>query len=386
MKTIKFLCSVAILSIVFTSCKKDEAPTPNPDGSFPECIVLTGDQTTALTLTDHVTDPNVPDYCVANTFFIKAEVVVNPGVLIQMNDGSKIHVQANGSFKSVGTANSKITIRGEDGLVTGQWASIHYSTNNTENQLIHTNVSGGGNGTTYDGMVYIGYQGYALIDNCNILLSSSNGIKTENYNSQLGGISNCDITACALYPMEINSRLIHEIESNNTGAGNGNEMILVGTSQLQTPMTWNKSNFAYKINGSLSIATDVTVQPGTRFRMPAGSKIEIGTNGSFNCVGTATEKIRFFGPTTTPGSWECINFYATNSTLNRFEYCDFDYGGGNGTYIGMLTLWTNATVRVGNSSFTNSARWGIHYNDFNCTLVNDGNNTFSGNALGDIGF
>ncbi len=384
MKTRKILFSVAILSFAFTSCKKDD-PAPTTSES-PGCIELTGNQTSALTLTNHIADPNVPDYCVSNTFFIKADVVVEPGVFIQMKNGSKIHVQTNGSFKCVGTATEKITIKGETALGTGQWASIHFSTNNVDNKLIHTNVSGGGSGTTYDGMVFIGFQGYATIDNCNIHLSSSNGIKTENNNSQLGGISNCDLSLCALYPMDINSRMIHKVESSNTGAGNGNEMINVGSSQLQTPITWNKSNFAYKINGTLSIATDVTVEPGTRFRIAAGSKIEIGTNGSLNCVGTPTEKIRFFGPSATPGSWECVNFYATNSPLNRFEHCEFEYGGGNGTYIGMLTLWTNATVRIGNSSFMNSARWGVHYDDASCTLIDDGNNTFSGNALGNIGF
>ena len=382
MKTSKILFSVAILSIAFTSCKKDD-PVANPDGTNPTCIELTGNQTTALTLTNHVTDPNVPDYCVSNTFFIKADVIVEPGVYIQMKNGSKIHVQTNGSFKCVGTANSKITIRGEASLTSGQWASVHFATNDTDNQLIHTNILGGGNGTTYDAMVFIGFTGYANIDNCNIILSSSNGIKTESATSNLGGISNSYISACQLYPIEINSRLVHHIDPSCTGGGNVNEMINVQSSQLQNTVTWKKQNFAYRINGSLGIAADVTIEPGANFRMAAASEIVINGGGSFNCIGTAADKIKFFGESSIPGSWGSIINASSSSLLNRFEYCVFDYGGGNATFQGMITVWGNGThVRIGNSSITNSARYGVFENS-QATFVDDGNNTWGGNALGD---
>lgn len=380
----KLLFSIALLSILSIGCQEDD-PIPNPDGSFPESIELSGTQSAALTLTNHITDPSVPDYCVSGTYFIQADVVVEPGVTILMKNGSKIHVQNDGSFKSVGTESEKITIKGENSFLAGQWANIHFSTKDLDNQLVYTNITGGGNTTTYNAMVFIGFQGYALIDNCNINYSSSNGIMTESSAADLGGISNSDISICGLYPIHINSRQVGAIASSNTGGGNENDLIQVESSQLQNPVTWHKSPFPYRINGSLGIATDLTVEPGARFFFAQGARIEIVTDGSMNCIGTEDDNIVFRGETSSAGAWEAIIITGSMNTLNRFEYCEFSYGGGNATYQGMITLWLNAYARIGNSTIMNSERYGVFNNNNSSTFIDDGNNTWGGNALGDIG-
>lgn len=380
----KLLFSIAFLSIAFLGCG-DEDPVPNPNGTFPESTELSGTQSSALTLTNHITDPNVPDYCVSGPYFIHADVVVEPGVTILMKNGSKIHVRNDGSFNSVGTADENITIKGEAGFTAGQWGNIHFSTSDRDNQLIYTNITGGGNTTTYHAMVFIGHQGYALIDHCVINYSSSNGIMTENYNTDLGGISNSDISVCGLYPIVANARLVGAIASSNSGGGNANDLIQVLSSQLQEPITYHKSNFPYHINGSLGIATDFTVEAGARFVFAQDARINIGTNGSMNCIGTAEDKIVFRGETNTPGAWEGIVITGTTNPLNHFEHCEFSHGGGDATYQGMITLWLNAYVRIGNSSIMNSERYGLFNNNETSTFVDDGNNTWGGNAFGNIG-
>lgn len=379
----KLIFSFAVLGLVFSSCHKD--PIEEPGVINPTCIELSGTQQTPLTLTNHIADPSIPDYCVTANYFIQAAVVVEPGVTIQINNGVKVHVQTNGYFNCVGTATEKIRIRGAINSTAGQWENIHFSSNDVNNQLIHTYINGGGNATTYPAMIFIGYQGNALIENCGISFSSTNGIMTETFTTNLGGISNCDISLCGLYPMVINARLVDKIESSITGGGNTYNLIDVRESQLQSPAIWHATSFPYHINGSQGIASALTVDPGTIFRFAAGAEMRVGTNGSLNCVGTAAQNIIFRGDTDLPGSWEGIVFTGSSSTLNRFENCQFSYGGGNATYTGMITLWTSAYVRIGNSSIMNSARWGILNENGVNTLVDDGNNTFGGNASGNIG-
>jgi len=111
----------------------------------------------------------------------------------------------------------------------------------------------------------------------------------------------------------------------------------------------------------------------------------VWTGGSFNCVGTAADRIRFTGDSATPGSWEGIRYISSISTLNRFDYCDFSYGGSSSTYTGIITLWTTSYLRLGNSSVTNSAGHGLFNPNNASTFVDDGNNSFSGNAMGDFG-
>ncbi len=75
----KLLISFAFLGMLLTNCHKDDDPTPNPDGSFPISTELSGTQSSGLVLTNHIVDPNVPDYCVSGNYFIQADVVVEPG-------------------------------------------------------------------------------------------------------------------------------------------------------------------------------------------------------------------------------------------------------------------------------------------------------------------
>lgn len=375
----KLILSTALISLTLTSCHKD--PVPNPDGTFPECTELSGTQSTAIILTNHVTDPNVPDYCISGTYFVEADLVVEPGVFIQMKDGAKIRVRNGGSFKCVGTETENIRILGESAELSGQWGNIHFSTNNLDNQLIHTNIYGGGNTSLYHAMVFIGYQGYAFIDNCTIVLSSTTGIKAESADANLGGISNCLISLCGEYPIDVHPSHVGAIASSISGDGNAHNLIEVSDAQLQSPATWNgSSQFPYHINGVLGIASDLSVMPGSIFMFAPGAQINVGSNGSLNCIGTATQNIRFRGDTNTPGSWDAITFIGSQSSLNYFEYCEFLNGGGHTSYLGMVTLWTNSTVRIGNSSILNSANYGV-YEGSNCTFINDGNNTWGGNVI-----
>jgi hypothetical protein len=380
----KLIFPIALLGIALTSCEKD--PIPNPDGTFPGCTELSGTQSTAIILTNHVTDPAVPDYCISGTYFVEADLVVQPGVFIQMNDDAKIHVRNGGSFKSVGTAAENIKIIGEDSISSGQWVNIHFSTTSPDNELIHTNIYGGGNSNTYPGMVFVGHQGSAFIDNCGIYLSSTNGIMTENVDAGLLGISNCDFTLCGLYPINVHPKHVAAIESSISGIGNTYDLIEVRSAQLQDDVTWNDAFFPYHVNSTLGVNSNLIVQPGTAFFFAPGASIQVGTDGSLNCLGTPTDRIRFRSDaqTQSPGSWVGVVFVGTTNPLNRFDYCDFSYGGGGVNYNGMITLWSNAYARVGNSSFSHSAGWGVYYNTWNSTFDNDGNNTWTNNVLGDF--
>ncbi|MDP5169213.1 MAG: hypothetical protein NWR72_03125 [Bacteroidia bacterium] len=381
MKTFNLFTSLVVLGFALSSCDPIE-PIPDPSA----CIELSGSQSTPLVLTNHNADPNDADYCVTGDFNIRADVVVEPGVTILMKNGAKIEVQTGGSFKSVGTETEKITIRGEELLEKGQWEYIRFRTNDTDNRLEYTNITGGGSDPTYDANVFIAYDGYAKIDHCYVGFSQSNGIKCENQDSNLGGIANTDISFCDLYPISIDARHLPNIESTNTGTGNTYDKIDVEGSQLTNPFTWKKSPFLpYHINGTLAFTNAVTVQPGTSIFMAGGANIQISSSGSFNCVGTASEKIRIMGDNMINGSWEYIRFFDSSSTQNRFEHCIISYGGGDNTWEGMITLVYSSYCRIGNSEIKGSARYGVQNLNDQATFVDDGNNTWSDNTLGRLG-
>ncbi|MEM8890234.1 MAG: hypothetical protein AAGD28_19825, partial [Bacteroidota bacterium] len=161
-----------ILALLLTSCDIEPVDTS-------QSILLTGRQTDPLVLTNHLPDANTPDYVVEGNYDILADVVVEPGVSILMKNGARIDVQTNGSFYSVGTESDKITIKGEKLLTPGQWKYIRFRSDDVDNRLAYTNISGGGSDRTYNAMVFISFNGYAKIDHCLISFSQRNGIKCE---------------------------------------------------------------------------------------------------------------------------------------------------------------------------------------------------------------
>ncbi|MEM6802926.1 MAG: hypothetical protein AAF696_16065, partial [Bacteroidota bacterium] len=372
-KTLFFVASMLAL-VLLSSCDIEPLDTS-------QSIVLTGRQTDPLVLTDHLTDANTPDYVVEGNFDILADVIVEPGVSILMENGSSIDVKIGGSFYSVGTESEKITIKGEKLLTPGQWKYIRFRSDNVDNRLEHTNISGGGSDGTYDAMVFIAYTGYAKIEHCIISFSQRNGIKCEDWRSRLGGIAYANVSFCELYPIQINAQHLPYIESTNRGDGNTHNYINVEGSQLTNPLRWKKSTFLpYKINGTLSMTDAVQVEAGTTIFMADGSKIQVSREGSFNCVGTESEKIRIIGENRVNGAWGYIRFTNSNSPQNRFEHCEIAYGGGDNNWEGILTLVYGSTVSMRNSEIKGSARYAVQVQHSQGNFIDEGDNTFSENT------
>lgn len=375
-----FLYLFALSCLTLGSCEKD--PIPNPDGTFPECIVLTGNQTTDIVLTNHITDPNVPDYCIEGDYDVTANLVIEPGVKIQMKNGARIQVIGNGTFNCVGTASDRIKIGGESSTLKGQWEVIYIRTNSPENRIEYTDITGGGSHTTYNALVYIDLSGSLSTLESLYAFSASNGLKAGTDDATLGEVSLCDFSLNDLYPISIDAQQIGAIDLNNNGGSNLYDMIEVDDSQLTTPTTIHRSIFPYLIRGQFGINTEVTIEAGADFLFDTDARMIVWPSGSISCIGTPTYKINFLGLNPTAGSWQGFRFNSSTSSDNRFEHCNFSHGGGSGTYQGMIALWTTSTVRVGNCDFTNSARYAI-YNHSQASTVNDDlNNTWSDCDLG----
>src|SRR5690554_4102335 len=91
-------------------------------------------------------------------------LVIEPGVRLEMTSGTGFEVANEGSLKMVGTSTEKIMITGAD-EVPGAWGNIRYSsTNSSNNQIQHVIIKHAGQGanpTSYigsKGAIYIGYQ------------------------------------------------------------------------------------------------------------------------------------------------------------------------------------------------------------------------------------
>ncbi len=347
-------------------------------------IELTGTQSTPITLTNRISDPNVPDYFVSGSWVLEANVTVEPGVYISMKNSSSIIVQNAGSLNAVGTSDDPIHFRGES-PTPGYWEYLLFTSNNVLNHLEHVIFEYGGGNNSWDGTVYCYSNGRLKIRNTSIRNSGNHGMVVYNTEFVLDEFSGNHFQQCALAPVNITASHMHRMDENTVFENNPQNRIEVSGGQVTQAQTWRKTQAPFHILSSLYLNANVTVNPGAVFQMGPSSYIVVEANGSLRAIGTAAEKIIFTAAQNTPGYWDGIRLINTNNINNEFQYTEVTYGGGNTSWNAAIYLYDNSRFRLGNSLVANNQYWGLinYYNTSDFT--DDGNNVFQNNGSGDIG-
>lgn len=87
-----------------------------------------------------------------------ANLIIEPGTIIEMTAGSYINVTENGGLKAVGTSASPIIIRGETAAA-GAWKGIKFDGTNVINEIAYAQISDAGEDpTNTKGAVYLWYE------------------------------------------------------------------------------------------------------------------------------------------------------------------------------------------------------------------------------------
>ena len=223
------------------------------------------------------------------------------------------------------------------------------------------------------------------------------------------GSSGNTVTDCDGYPIRIDARFAHTLES-GTYTGNGIDRILVDTYYEVTDSgTWINPGIPYEIDGTLQIEGSsnpvLTLTAGSTLLFKSGGELLVGYNdyGGLNAVGTSSEPITFSSASASPsaGDWLGITFdsYALASTL---EYCVVRYGGadsGTSGYDGDDTHGDDGNIRIFDEAFDkvtiqNSAindslgygiirGWSLSGHGAGPDYTSGMGNSFSGNNWGD---
>lgn len=101
---------------------------------------------------------SVPYFTTAGTSLIevKGHLAIEPGVIIEMGEGTGFKVHENASLKIVGTSSEKIIIRGLTPAA-GSWSYIYYThTQSPNNQIKHAEIlHAGANPSSSKGAIYL---------------------------------------------------------------------------------------------------------------------------------------------------------------------------------------------------------------------------------------
>ena len=143
MKTRKLLLGsilgLGLLSTI-TSCEKPEDLDPTKGPITLDCDYFETNQT----LTD---DPDREvDYFIDCLMFAEADIVIEPGVVIEFGSDAGIEIKSTGSFSAVGTSSAPISFTGKS-KVKGSWKGLLFDSNDTKNKLHNVDINYAGGGT-----------------------------------------------------------------------------------------------------------------------------------------------------------------------------------------------------------------------------------------------
>jgi len=367
---------------------------PNLIGSLDSASNYSGnaanyvDATNGSTVTDAqtwVNTDNVP-FRLNNTT-VNAAVTVEPGADFIFMSGARLTVST-GSLNAVGTAEQKITFKGEgDSPGPGSWDGINIESNNPNNEFTFTEIAHGGSGGYAN--VYISSSGRAKLTNSTFSNSSTVGVEVVN-GGALPDFATNTLTGNTAGAMLIPPELIGSLDSASDYSGNAANYIDASNgSTVSAAQTWVDTGGVPFLLNNTTVNAAVTVEPGADFIFMSGARLTLGT-GTLSAVGTETDRITFKGAGDSPGAgtWDGINV-TSNSLNNELSYVDVAHGGSGG--YANVYISSSGRMKLFNSSFSDSATFGIDVaggtvEPGTVTALKDpaqGNNTFSGNVEGE---
>nr|MBS0037908.1 hypothetical protein [Saprospiraceae bacterium] len=141
----------------------------------------------------------------------------------------------------------------------------------------------------------------------------------------------------------------------------------------------NPATADYIVDGTWSINAAVTVEPGIRFLMTPGARIDIGSSGSLTAEGTSDQPIYIEGEAEARGYWDYIRFQSNNPN-NILDYCIISHGGGSSfsNREASVSLVGNAQLSMTNTTIRESQRNGFIVTSSDNRLPLFQNNTVTG--------
>ncbi len=345
----------------------------------------------------------VPYYINAK-IHVPVELTLEAGVQLAFDNDMYMRIDDTGALIAVGTEADPIVFTGIN-KIKGAWRGLYFvDSNNPLNELNNVTLEYGGSteisstlGKANLGISY--FLGSTRIKINNVTFQESDGYgmsidyrsdaELSEFNSNT--FSNNQLAGLRINPLQI----VSLDDQSNYIDNNGNDYIEVYTNSssedIPNTVTWINPGVKLLIDGDIHIVGDLSINPGLVMEFESNSGLRVDSEGSLSAIGTANEHILLTGKTKSAGAWKGLQFFATTDPNNALDYVDIEYGGQveygvDKANLNVQDFSAESTVNVTNSSFTNSAGYGIAIaNGSAVTPVDFATaNTFSGNALGNV--
>ncbi|MEL6804616.1 MAG: hypothetical protein AAFO91_12640, partial [Bacteroidota bacterium] len=321
---------------------------------------------------------------------VKEAIEFEAGTDIFVSENGGIGVFDNGALKLSGTASANVLIRGKE-PVAGYWRGIHMETSSLKNQFSYAQISEAGSDYVYccnDIATVFLKAGKLAMDHTTLLNGDGYGLLVKEA-AELREYQANTITSHNDFPIYIHAERIGELDgsaSDYSGNVGDHDYVAIFTSTTENATTFPKNNVPYLVitNTVLNFKEPLKIDAGVEVVFEQNAGMGIYDNGTFNVIGTASEKIIFRGRENVSGYWRGIHTETTSSE-NRMDHVELRNAASNYVYCcndfaGLLVK--SGTMEVTNSYIADNDGCGIFVKSGG-TLTEAGN-TFANNTDGNI--
>jgi len=394
LKPTKTLFFVLALSLALSSCESGgssdgsgDSSVANPQSNQPIDVSATSCAFSVpaepITIpTTMVNTDSVCDYYLSGDLRVNSNLTIEPGTTIVVAKDARISIRE-GALNAVGTANKRITIRGENPIM-GWWQGIIVY-NDTPSRIEYVDIIDGGNATPaideFRGGLNLRRTETSLI---NISVSNSfvDGVRIDR-DSVITAFSNNRFFGNRLAGIKMAGDFVPvlDVASDYIGedAPNGNPYVHI---MHRGSSMWKNLNAPYYLEGFLSAGEDeqITVMPGVQLLVDGGS-VWAYSNAVIRFEGTEAEPISIKPSNGQAGGWLGLSASATSELYISHTEIDGAESG--------VSVSEGSRVEISNSAIINSSEWGIDCDSGTSfygpsALIITGDMRYENNDLGDI--
>jgi len=342
-----------------------------------------------ITYSDLFDNEDYPEYYAMASAQITAGITLEPGVVIELASDVRLWFTGNNAYLNAeGTSTKNIIFRGVD-KVKGSWNHIAITSNNVNNKLNYVKIQHAGSSkvSNQKTAMYLQSNTSAQISIRNTTITQSGGYAfyIDGDGGSIAEFSNNNFSGNQAAPIRLGGTHLFELDKNSVYLNNGIQAIEVASARFETQGTIPALSVPYHFYSGPEIRAKITFEPGVTCLFDQNLRIWVTESGTLIANGTETQKIKFSGINQAPGSWKGIEM-ASPSSENMINYGIVEYGGSNtgrsaNIYLSGSTPGSQLTIT--NSQISDSQTWGI-WAASGSAILNESNNTFSNNALGNI--
>jgi len=351
-------------------------------------IEVSGEINSDETWTDHVSDPQTPDYIITDNVGLNAKLTIESNVLIHVKEDVGMWINSEGTIISNGQSGSEVVFTSSDEASGLHWKGILVFSSSAENKLEYTKLKYAGKSEfNHSGSNYahaLGVEGGKL-SLLNSEISNSKAYGFFLHSGELNQFSTNSFSDNELYGIRINANEAGKLDNASTFSDPAKAVNIYGsTLSSSSDITWPDLNGSsrYYVSGWVHVESYLKIIPGAIFDFAEDKALEIKSNGVLVADASGSDQIVFTSKDGSSGIyWKGI-WVKSNDSRNILSNVEVSYAGNtewqfSGSNYPSAIGIENGKLTILSTDVLNSKGYGLYLHSG--SLPDFSSNTFDGN-------